>query len=59
MELDLDMQFFSHIDVILQFIWHSKEQRLIVPHWRNQRPYIMAQTVLVSFYFVFTKIDFT
>ncbi|XP_065637332.1 uncharacterized protein LOC111995854 [Quercus suber] len=32
-------------DDLHKFIWHSKEQRLIVPHWRNQRPYIMAQTV--------------
>lgn len=32
-------------DDLHKFIWHSKEQRLTVPHWRNQRPYIMAQTV--------------
>ncbi|XP_075670628.1 uncharacterized protein LOC142640429 [Castanea sativa] len=32
-------------DDLHKFIWHSKEQRLTVPHWRNQRPYVMAQTV--------------
>ncbi|KAL4620615.1 hypothetical protein ACB094_06G127100 [Castanea mollissima] len=31
-------------DDLHKFIWHSKEQRLTVPHWRNQRPYVMAQT---------------
>ncbi|KAL6011895.1 hypothetical protein ACLOJK_002361 [Asimina triloba] len=28
-----------------KFMWIFKEQRLSVPHWRNQRPYVMAQEV--------------
>ena len=33
----------------LQFMWLFKEQRLTVPHWRHQRPYLMAQKVLFGF----------
>ncbi|KAA8537420.1 hypothetical protein F0562_026893 [Nyssa sinensis] len=32
-------------DELHKFMWLFKEQRLTVPHWRNQRPYIMAQKV--------------
>ncbi|XP_062164009.1 uncharacterized protein LOC133870804 [Alnus glutinosa] len=32
-------------DELHKFMWLFKEQRLTVPHWRNQRPYIMAQMV--------------
>ncbi|KAL7244681.1 hypothetical protein ACSBR2_000119 [Camellia fascicularis] len=32
-------------DELHKFIWLFKEQRLTVPHWRNQRPYLMAQKV--------------
>ncbi|XP_058090684.1 uncharacterized protein LOC131237058 [Magnolia sinica] len=28
-----------------KFMWLFKEQRLSVPHWRNHRPYLMAQEV--------------
>lgn len=28
-----------------KFAWLFKEQRLTTPHWRNQRPYLMAQEV--------------
>ncbi|RAL50419.1 hypothetical protein DM860_016886 [Cuscuta australis] len=28
-----------------KFMWLFKEQRLTSPHWRNQRPYVMAQKV--------------
>lgn len=31
----------------LQFLWLFKEQRLKVPHWRTQRPYLMAQKVWI------------
>lgn len=29
----------------LQFMYLFKEQRVKVPHWRNQRPYLMAHKV--------------
>lgn len=32
-------------DELHKFMWHFKEQRLTVPHWRSQRPYLMAQKV--------------
>ncbi|KAG7971506.1 hypothetical protein I3843_07G137300 [Carya illinoinensis] len=32
-------------DELHKFMWLFKEQRLMAPHWRNQRPYIMAQMV--------------
>ncbi|XP_027091606.2 uncharacterized protein [Coffea arabica] len=32
-------------DELHKFMWLFKEQRLTVPHWRNQRPYIVAQKV--------------
>ncbi|GAV63463.1 DUF663 domain-containing protein/AARP2CN domain-containing protein [Cephalotus follicularis] len=32
-------------DELHKFMWQFKEQRLAVPHWRKQRPYIMAQKV--------------
>ncbi|KAJ4964379.1 hypothetical protein NE237_024318 [Protea cynaroides] len=32
-------------DELHKFLWLFKEQRLTVPHWRNQRPYLMAQEV--------------
>lgn len=32
-------------DELHKFLWLFKEQRLSVPHWRNQRPYLMAQKV--------------
>ncbi|XP_021902553.1 pre-rRNA-processing protein TSR1 homolog [Carica papaya] len=32
-------------DELHKFMWLFKEQRLTVPHWRNQRPYLMAQKV--------------
>lgn len=32
-------------DDLHKFLWLFKEQRLSVPHWRNQRPYLMAQKV--------------
>ncbi|KAL0341101.1 UNVERIFIED_CONTAM: Pre-rRNA-processing protein T [Sesamum radiatum] len=32
-------------DELHKFMWLFKEQRLTVPHWRNQRAYIMAQKV--------------
>ncbi|XP_059634520.1 uncharacterized protein LOC132276897 [Cornus florida] len=32
-------------DDLHKFMWLFKEQRLTVPHWRNQRPYLMAQEV--------------
>ncbi|CAN4123081.1 unnamed protein product [Withania somnifera] len=32
-------------DELHKFLWLFKEQRLSVPHWRNQRPYVMAQKV--------------
>ncbi|XP_043708636.1 pre-rRNA-processing protein TSR1 homolog isoform X1 [Telopea speciosissima] len=36
-------------DELHKFLWLFKEQRLTVPHWRNQRPFLMAQEVgLVS-----------
>ncbi|CAK9178334.1 unnamed protein product [Ilex paraguariensis] len=36
-------------DELHKFMWLFKEQRLTVPHWRNQRAYLMAQRVdLVS-----------
>lgn len=45
------LNFIFH-DLYLQFLWLFKEQRLTVPHWRNQRPYLMSQKVLkyVLFY---------
>ncbi|GAA0175096.1 hypothetical protein LIER_28345 [Lithospermum erythrorhizon] len=36
-------------DELHKFMFLSREQRLTVPHWRNQRPYLMSQKVcLVS-----------
>lgn len=32
-------------DELHKFMWLFKELRLTVPHWRNQRPYLMAQKV--------------
>lgn len=32
-------------DELHKFMWLFKEQRLTTPHWRNQRPYLMAQKV--------------
>ncbi|XP_022157530.1 pre-rRNA-processing protein TSR1 homolog isoform X2 [Momordica charantia] len=32
-------------DELHKFMWLFKEQRLTVPHWRNQRPYLMSQKV--------------
>ncbi|KAJ8772731.1 hypothetical protein K2173_027908 [Erythroxylum novogranatense] len=32
-------------DDLHKFLWLFKEQRLTVPHWRNQRPYLMSQKV--------------
>ncbi|KAI5660919.1 hypothetical protein M9H77_20242 [Catharanthus roseus] len=32
-------------DDLHKFIWLFKEQRLTVPYWRQQRPYLMAQKV--------------
>ncbi|KAJ8538175.1 hypothetical protein K7X08_014715 [Anisodus acutangulus] len=32
-------------DELHKFLWIFKEQRLSVPHWRNPRPYLMAQKV--------------
>ncbi|KAL6492972.1 hypothetical protein OROGR_032731 [Orobanche gracilis] len=32
-------------DELHKFMWLLKEQRLTVPHWRNQRSYLMAQKV--------------
>ncbi|KAK6933908.1 Ribosome biogenesis protein BMS1/TSR1, C-terminal [Dillenia turbinata] len=32
-------------DELRKFMWLFKEQRLTVPHWRNQRPYVLAQKV--------------
>nr|GMD08500.1 pre-rRNA-processing protein TSR1 homolog [Ipomoea batatas] len=32
-------------DELHKFMWLFKEQRLTAPHWRNQRPYVMAQKV--------------
>ncbi|KAI3464702.1 hypothetical protein Pfo_021365 [Paulownia fortunei] len=32
-------------DELHKFMWLFKEQRLTVPHWRNQRSYLMAQKV--------------
>ncbi|XP_057469803.1 uncharacterized protein LOC130758851 [Actinidia eriantha] len=32
-------------DELHKFMWLFKEQRLTVPHWRHQRPYLMAQKV--------------
>ncbi|XP_039055690.1 pre-rRNA-processing protein TSR1 homolog [Hibiscus syriacus] len=32
-------------DDLHKFMWLFKEQRLTAPHWRNQRPYLMAQKV--------------
>ncbi|XP_044511758.1 pre-rRNA-processing protein TSR1 homolog isoform X1 [Mangifera indica] len=32
-------------DELHKFMWLFKEQRLTVPHWRNERPYLMAQKV--------------
>ncbi|KAJ6411913.1 hypothetical protein OIU84_005054 [Salix udensis] len=32
-------------DELHKFLWLFKEQRLTVPHWRNQRPYLMSQKV--------------
>ncbi|GFP86938.1 pre-rRNA-processing protein tsr1 homolog [Phtheirospermum japonicum] len=35
-------------DELHKFMWLFKEQRLTVPHWRNQRSYLMAQKVDVA-----------
>lgn len=32
-------------DELHKFVWLFKEQRPTAPHWRNQRPYVMAQRV--------------
>ncbi|KAM7486922.1 hypothetical protein LguiA_002931 [Lonicera macranthoides] len=32
-------------DELHKFMWLFKEQRLTIPHWRNQRPYLMALKV--------------
>ncbi|KAA3467147.1 pre-rRNA-processing protein TSR1-like protein [Gossypium australe] len=32
-------------DDLHKFMWLFKEQRLTTPHWRNQRPYLIAQKV--------------
>ncbi|KAK3038850.1 hypothetical protein RJ639_028572 [Escallonia herrerae] len=32
-------------DELHKFMWLFKEQRLTVPHWRTQRPYLVAQKV--------------
>ncbi|XP_047327231.1 pre-rRNA-processing protein TSR1 homolog [Impatiens glandulifera] len=32
-------------DELHKFMWLFRDQRLSVPHWRNQRPYLMAQKV--------------
>ncbi|KAK8648876.1 hypothetical protein V6N13_129618 [Hibiscus sabdariffa] len=32
-------------DDLHKFMWLFKEQRLTAPHWRNQRPYLLAQKV--------------
>ncbi|KAJ9165870.1 hypothetical protein P3X46_020688 [Hevea brasiliensis] len=32
-------------DELHKFLWLFKEQRLTLPHWRNQRPYLMSQKV--------------
>ncbi|XVF63546.1 hypothetical protein PTKIN_Ptkin09bG0095500 [Pterospermum kingtungense] len=32
-------------DDLHKFMWLFKEQRLTTPHWRNHRPYLMAQKV--------------
>ncbi|KAJ7966959.1 pre-rRNA-processing protein TSR1-like [Quillaja saponaria] len=32
-------------DELQKFLWLFKEQRLTLPHWRAQRPYLMAQKV--------------
>ncbi|KAF5739478.1 hypothetical protein HS088_TW12G00684 [Tripterygium wilfordii] len=32
-------------DELHKFAWQFKEQRLTVPHWRNQRPFLMAEQV--------------
>ncbi|XWS24589.1 hypothetical protein CRYUN_Cryun28dG0116000 [Craigia yunnanensis] len=32
-------------DDLHKFAWLFKEQRLTTPHWRNQRPYLMAEKV--------------
>ncbi|TYK24600.1 pre-rRNA-processing protein TSR1-like protein [Cucumis melo var. makuwa] len=32
-------------DELHKFMWLFKEQRLTVPHWRTQRPYLMSQKV--------------
>ncbi|XP_057956739.1 uncharacterized protein LOC131150170 isoform X2 [Malania oleifera] len=32
-------------DELHKFMWLFKEQRIVAPHWRNQRPYLMAEKV--------------
>ncbi|KAF9601778.1 hypothetical protein IFM89_022946 [Coptis chinensis] len=32
-------------DELHKFLWLFKEQRITLPHWRSQRPYLMAQEV--------------
>ncbi|XP_010266136.1 PREDICTED: pre-rRNA-processing protein TSR1 homolog isoform X2 [Nelumbo nucifera] len=46
-ELPEDCKFYpaDTKDELHKFIWLFKEQRLTVPHWRSQRPYLMAQEV--------------
>ncbi|KAG9138414.1 hypothetical protein Leryth_021065 [Lithospermum erythrorhizon] len=34
-------------DELHKFMWLFREQRLTVPHWRNQRSYLMSQKVTV------------
>lgn len=46
-EFPEDCKFYSADtkDELHKFLWLFKEQRLTVPHWRNQRPYLMSQKV--------------
>ncbi|GER26149.1 pre-rRNA-processing protein TSR1 homolog [Striga asiatica] len=46
-EFPEDCKFFpaDKKDELHKFLWLFKEQRLTVPHWRNQRSYLMAQKV--------------
>ncbi|GLT75573.1 hypothetical protein SLA2020_472880 [Shorea laevis] len=47
-EFPEDCKFYSADtkDDLHKFLWLFKEQRLTAPHWRNQRPYLMAQEVV-------------
>lgn len=46
-EFPEDCRFYSADtkDELHKFMWLFKGQRLSAPHWRNQRPYLMAQKV--------------